>query len=252
MLHRFAVILICLLGLATVASAQPAIGTAAPNFTLNRSNGGSETLSNYLGEVVLLDFFGATCGDCIADAPLVQDVYEMFATNSDFNMIGIDVWNLPAPYVNTTFRAQTGITFTLLVNGRTTGYAYNMETNPVPSATDNEHRGIVLIDRQGIMRNYWIYTPFDVPEQQQIVQELQCELSELLDAPQAAALVLVDEDTCKLCWHLVPCASRYTVFRSLTHDWTDETIIGTTTTEVFILNIHDFERAAYRVVAERN
>ena len=255
MLRHFAVIVIGLFGFGTIALAQPAVGTLAPDFTLNSMDGsGPVTLSSFQGEVVLLDFFGATCGDCLEDAPLVQDIYLMFNSNPDFNIIGIDVWNLPAPYVNATFRAQTGVTFTLLANGRNTGYAYNMEVDPVPSAIDNEHRGYLIVDRQGVIQNYWIFNPWGVDQQQEIIQALQVQLDpcygiDELDAPQQLVIMLVSEDSYKLCWNPVQCATRFNVFRTVTQDWANEILVGTTTTETFDVNINEFETALYRVVA---
>lgn len=248
---RFAIVLTCLLGLTLTVVAQPAIGTAAPNFTLNNVNGsGPVSLSSFLGEVVLLNFFGATCGDCIEDAPLTEAIYQMYQTNPDFNIIGIDVWNLPAVYVNGTFRAQTGVTYTLLANGRTTGYAYNMEVNPVPSATDNEHCGYVIVDREGIMRHYWIYHPFDVTQQQEIICALNRMLAIPPSVPQRVVILTNDDgDPFKLCWDPVPCATNYLVFRSLAGDWSDETLVESTTLYVYSIAEVPFGLTMYRVVA---
>ncbi|MBL0062025.1 MAG: TlpA family protein disulfide reductase [bacterium] len=230
------------------------IGSAAPNFTLTRSNpgGGTVTLSSLLGEVVYINFFGATCPICISDAWISEQIYQQFLTNPSFNMLGIDVWNLPAAYVNTTFRANTGITYPLLVNGRSTGIAYNMETNPVPSPTDVEHRGHVIIDQQGIIRYYAIYDPLDTLQQREMI----CVLKSLLDmAParpmNAAISVLEESSTLRLSW--LPdttCPLRYTIYKSVTGDWTDLEIIGATTEPVFLIETLPDSMATYHVTAE--
>ncbi len=240
--------------LGTNSFAQPVVGTAAPNFTLSRSNpgGGTVTLSSMLGEVVYINFFGATCPVCISDAWISEQIYQLFLDNSSFNMLGIDVWNLPAAYVNTTFRANTGITYPLLVNGRNTGIAYNMETNPVPSPTDIEHRGHVIIDQQGIIRYYAIYDPLDTLQQTEMI----CVLKTLLEEPparpmNAAISVLEETGSLRLSW--LPdttCSLRYTILKSLTGDWEDAEIVGTTTESVFLIETIVDSLATFHVTAE--
>jgi cytochrome oxidase Cu insertion factor (SCO1/SenC/PrrC family) len=59
MRHRFWLAPICALLFAAAANAFT-VGQAAPDFTLTDSWGGSHTLSNYQGNVVVLMFFGHT------------------------------------------------------------------------------------------------------------------------------------------------------------------------------------------------
>lgn len=253
---KFAIVLTCLIGLGMDLVAQPVIGSVAPNFTLNLVNGGGPiTLANFAGEVVYLNFFGATCSDCIEDGPLSEEVYDMFVTDSNFNIFGLDVWNLPAPYVNTTFRANAGITYPLLGSARTTGYAYNMETVSVPSMTDNEHRGHVIIDQQGIIRYYAIYNPLGTPQQTEIIDMIEmlldpCGSISELDPPGEAIIVIPESGPVKVCWNYVPCATRYLIFRSILGDWSDEEMLGTTTEYIFALEDTMAESASFRIVAE--
>ncbi len=251
---RFAIVLTCLLGFGMGLQAQPFIGSPAPNFTLNLSSGGSVTLSSMLGEVVYLNFFGATCPICIEDGWISEEIYQMFRSNSEFNIYGIDVWNLPAPYVNTSFRAASGITYPLLVTGRATGIAYNLETNPVPSPTDVEHRGHIIIDRQGIMRYYAIYDPLDTTQQTEMINLINSLLDPCynapLDPPSEVVMIQPDEGPTKLCWHSVPCASRYLIFKSVLGDWSDEMYIGESTELIYPIQELTEEFAIYRVVAE--
>ncbi len=251
---RFAIVLTCLLWLGMDTFAQPAIGTAAPNFTLNRSNsgGGSVTLSSMLGEVVYLNFFGATCPVCVSDGWISEEIFHMFETNSDFNIYGIDVWNLPQTYVNTTFRANSGITYPLLVQGRNTGIAYNMETSSVPSPTDIEHRGHVIIDRQGIIRYYAIFDPLDAVQQHEMI----CALKSLLELtpprPINLSLAVMDEEgPLRLSWPPdTTCPLRYTIYRSISGDWTDIELLGTTLEPVFIVDQLEDYAATYHVTSE--
>jgi len=254
---RLAIILGLLCGFAPGVLAQPAVGSAAPNFTLNLAGGGgSVTLSNYLGEVVYLNFFGATCPVCIEDGPLSQEIYEMYDSVSDVNIFGIDVWNLPSFYVNTTFRTNSTIQYPLMYNGRATGIAYNMEVESVPSTTDIEHRGHLVIDQQGIIRYYAIYDPLGVEQQQEIIATIESLLDPCagvpLDPPQSAVMLFNDStQELKFCWQPTPCASRYLVYRSVAGDWNDTELFGTTTDAFLPLPNYPEGMYIFRVVAER-
>lgn len=250
--------LILVLGLTLSASAQPVIGSAAPNFTLNLAGGGgSVTLANWIGDVVYINFLGATCPDCIADGFLSEEVYDMFAANENLHVIGIDVWNLPSVFVNTTFRANSGITYPLLITGRATGIAYNMEVEPVPSTQDVEHRGHVIIDQQGVIRYYARYNPFGVEQQQEIIALLNtlldpCANLPQLDPPREATMRMNDDGSdIKLSWQPVPCATHYLVYRSLTGDWNDAEMLGETCDFAFPVHPTENELAIYRIVAQR-
>lgn len=84
----FAMVMVALLGLAvTSTSGAPqaikgvradltsaADRTRAPNFALNDTTGRSVRLSDYLGHVVLLDFWATTCGGCVEEMPMFIDV----------------------------------------------------------------------------------------------------------------------------------------------------------------------------------
>ncbi|MGD8328266.1 MAG: TlpA disulfide reductase family protein [Acidobacteriota bacterium] len=64
-------------------------GAPAPDFEFVDLQGVSRRLSDYRGEVVLLDFWGAWCGPCHAEAPHLVEAYERFAARG-FEIIGID------------------------------------------------------------------------------------------------------------------------------------------------------------------
>ena len=55
------------------------IGQAAPLFTLPGFDGEQHSLSNYLGKVVILDFWRTTCPHCTASMPHLQDLVTRYA-----------------------------------------------------------------------------------------------------------------------------------------------------------------------------
>jgi cytochrome oxidase Cu insertion factor (SCO1/SenC/PrrC family) len=53
----FSVLIICLLMLPMISMAQYTVGTTVPNFTLHDVDGTQHNLYDYMGEVVLLNFY---------------------------------------------------------------------------------------------------------------------------------------------------------------------------------------------------
>ena len=88
--------------LANSAGASPA---ASPNQFINRPaldfqvtdlSGETLSLTQYRGQVVLLDFWATWCGPCIAEMPNVKATYAKHK-NQKFEIIGISLDNSPAP-----------------------------------------------------------------------------------------------------------------------------------------------------------
>ncbi len=55
------------------------VGTTAPDFIAHTTDGGEITLSDFRGDVVLLEFWGAWCSPCKASMPHLQDLYDQHA-----------------------------------------------------------------------------------------------------------------------------------------------------------------------------
>ena len=66
-----------LVALAAALKLQP--GQPAPDFTLDDLDGQSVSLSQFKGQVVLLDFWASWCGPCINDLPYLRKVKEKTA-----------------------------------------------------------------------------------------------------------------------------------------------------------------------------
>lgn len=118
------------------------VGDEAPNFTVDLVSGGTFTLSEQSGKVVLIYFFGNTCPNCEDSGPSVQGLYETYMDNSDFVAIGLDTWDNTSNVESVSnFAASTGITFPLALNANSVkvDYSWNYDR-------------IVVIDKEGIIR----------------------------------------------------------------------------------------------------
>jgi peroxiredoxin len=84
----------CLLLLASlfiVASVQAAeISGPAPDFTLKSLSGENVKLSEYRGQVLLINFWASWCGPCRQEMPLLDKLHQRYAAYG-FTVFGINV-----------------------------------------------------------------------------------------------------------------------------------------------------------------
>ena len=101
------------------------VGDPAPDFTLNDINGESFTLSENLGKVVFIFFFGSECPHCLSNGPNTQtDIYEVYMNDTNFVAIGIDTWDRPTSTV-ISYKNSTSIQYPLLEMGGDVETAYS-------------------------------------------------------------------------------------------------------------------------------
>lgn len=132
---------------AAVVRADVAVGANAPAFTKNVLGGGTATLSQYSGKVVVLFLLGYGCPFCQTDGPSVQQdlsAYYQQLRPGLVQVIGADLWNGTASQLNQ-FKTNTGIQFPLLLNGGVT-------TGGNMSLTYGTYDNYVVIDQQGVVR----------------------------------------------------------------------------------------------------
>ena len=78
----------------------------APAFTLTALTGQQAALSQYKGQVVMVNFWATWCGPCQQEMPLLDQMYKKYKP-AGFTLIGVNV-DKEAPAGQGTARAQAG------------------------------------------------------------------------------------------------------------------------------------------------
>ncbi len=77
--------------LAVKLNSQLCKGQAAPLFDVKTLNGKRIRLQDLRGKIVLLAFWASWCGECIADIPMLKELYKAFGNDKRFVMIGLSL-----------------------------------------------------------------------------------------------------------------------------------------------------------------
>ncbi len=104
--------------------------------------GGTADSSDWLGSVVVVNFWYAACPPCRAEAPDLEALYEQFAPDGVV-FIGINVRDTTA--TATTFSQEFGITYPSILDAEEASvqlaFAGNVDPNAVPTT--------IILDQQG-------------------------------------------------------------------------------------------------------
>ncbi len=119
-------------------------GTAAPAFTLTSLAGKQQTLANYRGKVVLLNFFASWCGPCNAEAPDLEKSFWQKFRGRGVVVLGVDAGERgDQAQLARQFRDQHGLTYPILLDaGDRVLQQYGVTAFPTS----------LIIDRKGIVR----------------------------------------------------------------------------------------------------
>ena len=133
----------------------------APAFTLKDSNGTSVKLSDYLGKVVLLNFWATWCGPCKVEIPWFIE-FEQKHKDSGFAVVGIsmdeDGWETVKPYIE-----ARRVNYRILLGDDATAQSFGgVESLPTT----------FLIDRQGRVASVHIGLVSKSSYQNEIIQLL--------------------------------------------------------------------------------
>jgi peroxiredoxin len=119
------------------------IGNRAPEFTLNDLNGNEVKLTDFRGEIVIVNFWFTLCGPCTEEFPLIQAVSDNW-TGEDLEIVAINYEDSQSRVLEWINNQEEDYTFTILLDP---DGAVNMLYNVSPWPTT------FFIDAEGIIQN---------------------------------------------------------------------------------------------------
>jgi peroxiredoxin len=133
----------------------------APQFTLTAPSGQQGALSQYKGQVVMVNFWATWCGPCQQEMPLLDQMYKKYKP-AGFTLIGVNV-DKEAPAVKELL-ARKPVSFPVLLDpANAVSKAYHVDEMP----------SSVIIDRKGEIRYvHRGYKPGDENEYQDRIRQL--------------------------------------------------------------------------------
>jgi peroxiredoxin len=116
------------------------VGTEAGNFTLKSASGSNIRLSEYRGQVVLLNFWASWCGPCRQEFPHLDELQRKYA-DLGFTVFGVNV-EQDRTAADKVLR-DIPVTFPVLFDDNNqVSELYNVDAMPMT----------VLVDRNGMVR----------------------------------------------------------------------------------------------------
>lgn len=138
--RRLAGLLLCALASASLAASDIA-GQPAPDFALKSATGENLRLSEYRGDVVMINFWATWCGPCRQEMPLLDELYSRYQ-RVGFNLLGVNIDDDSGRAMQMV--SDLGISFPVLFDSRKeVSKLYAVEAMPVT----------VLVDREGRIRH---------------------------------------------------------------------------------------------------
>ncbi len=115
-------------------------GQLAPDFALKSSSGENLRLSEYRGNVVMINFWATWCGPCRQEMPLLDELYVRYE-RVGFSLLGVNIDDDSRRAMQ--MIEELGVSFPVLFDARKeVSRLYEVEAMPVT----------VLVDRAGNVR----------------------------------------------------------------------------------------------------
>jgi peroxiredoxin len=116
-------------------------GQSAPDFVLKSSTGNNMRLSEYRGDVVMINFWATWCGPCRQEMPLLDDLYGRYQ-RVGFTLLGVNIDDDSRRAMK--MIEELGVNFPVLFDeSKDVSKLYAVEAMPVT----------VLVDREGTVRH---------------------------------------------------------------------------------------------------
>ena len=115
-------------------------GQMAPDFALKSSDGKNLRLSEYRGNVVMINFWATWCGPCRQEMPLLDELYNRYE-RVGFNLLGVNIDDDSSRAMRMV--EELGVDFPVLFDAqKEVSKLYEVGAMPVT----------VIVDRQGTVR----------------------------------------------------------------------------------------------------
>ena len=116
-------------------------GQQAPDFALKSATGENLRLSEYRGDVVMINFWATWCGPCRQEMPLLDELYNRYQ-RVGFNLLGVNIDDDSSRAMK--MATELGVSFPVLFDSRKeVSKLYEVNAMPVT----------VLVDREGNVRH---------------------------------------------------------------------------------------------------
>lgn len=139
-IKNLALALICTVLAATSLASSGLEGQMAPDFALKSSTGENLRLSEYRGDVVMINFWATWCGPCRQELPLLEELYLRYE-RFGFSLLGVNIDDDSRSAMQ--MIDELGVSFPVLFDVRKeVSELYNVETMPLT----------VIVDREGKVR----------------------------------------------------------------------------------------------------
>lgn len=126
---------------ATTLAASGLNGQPAPDFALKSASGENLRLSEYRGDVVMINFWATWCGPCRQEMPLLDELYSRYQ-RVGFSLLGVNIDDDSRRAMEMV--EELGVGFPVLFDeSKEVSRMYQVEAMPVT----------VLVDRDGTVRH---------------------------------------------------------------------------------------------------
>jgi peroxiredoxin len=141
---NFCIRTLSVIGLGALACAAAAatlqVGAPAPAFQLNSSAGKPVALSEFKGQIVLLNFWASWCGPCRQEMPILEQLNRQYHAKG-VALLGVNVE--PDSAAATNWLKATPVTFPILFDTDSkVSQLYSVQGMP----------NTVIVDRKGVVR----------------------------------------------------------------------------------------------------
>ncbi len=155
--------LLFILTAGSVASSGLA-GKAAPDFVLKSATGENLRLSEYRGDVVMINFWATWCGPCRQEMPLLDELYSRYQ-RVGFSLLGVNIDDDSQKAM--AMVKELDVSFPVLFDAqKKVSKLYEVEAMPVT----------ILVDREGTVRH--VHHGYKPGYEQQYLNEIRSLLRE--------------------------------------------------------------------------